>query len=122
MLCVKSGATRTVILIGNWAIKLPFTFSNNLPYRGFWYRFLHGLLSNMQEKEFSHVKYLIPLLPINFYIWGGFMNIMKRGIPITNKEFEHIQTLSHLLPPIVEMKQDSFVKVDGVIYVCDYGS
>ena len=119
---IKCGATRSVFLFNKWAVKLPFTFNTNLPYRGFWYRILHGLLANMQEKEFSHVRYApIPLLPVSFYIWGGLLVVMKRGEPISDSEFKWV--LSNInLPPIVERKQDSFAKIDGVIYAIDYGS
>ena len=120
---IKQGATRCVILTKSLAFKLPITFYGKAsPYRGFWYRLLIGLLCNIQEKEFNNVQGICPIYfaKILFYIPGGWLVVMKRGQPITEKTFSEIQKLD--LPPIVENKIDSFAIIDGEIQVVDYGS
>lgn len=120
---IKQGATRCVILTKSLVFKLPVTFYKKpSPYRGFWYRLLIGLLANIQEKDFNNVQGIcpIPFAKILFYVPGGWLVVMKRGRPITPKEFSKIQRLT--LPSIVENKIDSFVMIDGEIQVVDYGS
>lgn len=122
---IRTGATRTVILVGKYALKLPFTFHTNTKWRGFWYRLLNGLLANIQEREFCEVKYEpIPFAPVLFFISGGFLVVMPRGTPISDEEWENVKNVieENLLPPVVEGKRDSFAKISGRIYAVDYGS
>lgn len=68
-LAVKHGTTRTVILIGKYAIKIPQLKS--------WKGFLKGFLANMNEKAIHHLcpNYFLPVL------WAsraGFVVIMPR--------------------------------------------
>lgn len=129
MKIIKIGTTRTVILIRSYAIKIPKLYS--------WKTFLIGLLSNMQEKEFSSMKDN-RICPVIFYIYGGFLLVMPRCKSITEEEFKSfnykdfskerneeiymgIITYKWCKVP-VENKIDSFGWLDGRIVAIDYGS
>lgn len=117
---VCKGATRTVLLIGRVAIKLP-TFLT-------WKLFLYGLLGNMQETLWWNG---LPdsremMCPVLFSIPGGFLTVMRRAEPVSLEEwfandhawFYRAKGLS--IP--VEDKLDSWGRVDGRIVAVDYGS
>lgn len=68
MTLVRSGVSRLVLLLGDWAIKLP--------HPGSWRRFLWGLQANMQERDWCGVDRVAPLHYSNRY---GLINIMARA-------------------------------------------
>lgn len=70
----KRGITREVLLIGNWAIKIP-SFRS-------WKLFLSGLLANMQESFWWKATKDKRLCPVLFSVWGGWLLIMKRTRPL----------------------------------------
>ena len=117
------GTHRTVYLVGHWAIKIPVL--------SIWRMFLRGLLANMQEAEFSRLRWP-ELCPVLFAMPGGWFVIMRRAEPITRDEFfalDYAQWIKHgealpagewIIP--VENKLDSFGRVDGRIVAVDYGS
>lgn len=79
---IKNGCTRKVFLIGKYAIKIP-----QIQYG--WTLFLKGLLGNMQEVAFSKIK--DPrMAPIFFYVKGGFLVVMPRCEPLSEKQFDNI--------------------------------
>ena len=73
------GATRAVILVGRWAVKLPRPTS--------WRLFLSGLLANMQEREFARTGWP-ELCPVLFSLPGGWLVVMPRAEPLTDGEWE----------------------------------
>lgn len=119
------GTTRTVLLIGKYALKFPSCSS--------WKLFLHGLLANMQEKSFSSMG--IPeLAPVVFSIWGGFLVVMPRAevksfddpsrFDYLDSFFESIKLSVNfaLIDDIVERKVCSVGLLNGKIVAVDYGS
>lgn len=110
------GTTRTVLLTEKYALKFPTLKS--------WKLFLHGLLGNMQEKQFSSLSDL--LCPVVFYVPGGFLLVMPRAKPLSYQEFFHldydkfVNQDDFVLP--IENKQDSFGILNGKIVGIDYGS
>jgi hypothetical protein len=121
-LCTN-GATRLVLLVGRWAIKVPRITS--------WKLFLHGLLANMQEAEFSKAGWP-ELCPVLWSIPGGLLVVMKRAVPVTDGWWKTRQDVidrvfnprrGYVVP--VERKQDSFGWLDsedGRLVAVDYGS
>jgi hypothetical protein len=125
------GVTREVFLTKKYAIKIP-----KVKYK--WRHFLLGLLANMQEVEFSKMNDE-RICPIKFYIPGGWLLIMPRCEPISEKEFSELD-LSIFWPDTsedyhpdntcervkynvpVENKSDSFGYLNGKIVAIDYGS
>ena len=119
------GGSRSVWLWKRWAFKFPWTSFPRYGIRGWWYRLLHGLLCNLQEKEFSVMDYEpIPLAPLIFSCPAGWLNIMERGKPLTEDEWmilrENTAALK-TLPLFIERKRSSFAWIKGKIHVVDYG-
>lgn len=117
MLWDKSGITREVFIIGNYAIKVPSMRS--------WKGFLWGLLANMQEKVWWNDKDK-RLCPVLFSLPGGFLAVMPKVTVMTDDEFDGFdyESFIHLHPydiP-VESKSDSFGYLDGKVVAIDYGS
>lgn len=79
---VKTGATRTVLCVGCVVFKFP-VFWN-------WQRFLHGLLANIQEAEWSPHRNLHNDALAHIYFAGplGLFNVMERGAPLNAEELE----------------------------------
>jgi hypothetical protein len=117
------GTTRTVVLIHQWAIKVP-SFVE-------WRLFLHGLLANMQEAKFSKTGWP-QLCPVLWAIPGGWLLVMRRAEPMSREQFDTFDYAQWIkggndlddgewvIP--VEEKLDSFGYVDGRLVAVDYGS
>lgn len=116
-LAIRSGATRHVLLVHQYAVKFP-AFMNG------WELFLCGLLGNVQERKFSGSEAVF--CPVVFYTWGGFMSVMKRADILTEKQFDEMVTDSFIsswgcdLP--CEIKASSFGLLNGDVVCTDYGS
>ncbi len=110
---LKRGITREVLLIGNYAFKLP-SFRS-------WYLFLEGLQCNMQETDRQRCSE--HFCPIIFRIPGGFLNIMPRATEttLTDDEFVKFRELNEL-HVYVEGKDCSFGIINGKLMAVDYGS
>ena len=115
--CLAYGVTRTVILIGNVAIKLPAMVE--------WRLFLLGLLANMQEALFSRTE-RPELCPVLWARPGGFLVVMRRARVLTDGEFlaldleQWVQRGDFTVP--AEIKPDSFGYLDGRLVAVDYGN
>lgn len=111
------GTSRIVLLIGNYAVKVP-SFVE-------WRLFLLGLLANMQERRFSEHGWE-ELCPVLWSIYGGFMIVMRRAEPLTREQFDSfdaeawLERDDYVVP--AEPKMDSFGWLDGKIVAIDYGN
>lgn len=114
---IKHGATRTVILIRGWAVKIP------TPYG--WRNFLHGLLANHQERLFSKAKWP-ELCPVIWSLPLALIICMRRAAPLDMVEFESFDFDSFVKREYysvpVENKLDSFGRLEGRIVAVDYGN
>lgn len=106
---VIRSSTRTVLLAGSWAFKIP-SFRS-------WDGFLRGLLANMQEAEFSLTEWP-ELCPVSFSIPLGLLVVMPYCRPLSEEEWP--DRGEYMVP--VEMKPDSFGILEGRIVAVDYGS
>lgn len=112
------GTHRTTYLIWKLAIKFPVIKTYKM--------FLHGLLANLQEREFSKAKWP-ELCPVIFSLPLGLLVVMKRAAPLTTNEYiellrnykEFVDKEDYIVP--VENKMDSFGKLNGKIVAVDYG-
>lgn len=114
---IKRGATRTVFLIGRWAIKVPTARR--------WRQFLRGLLGNMDEAEF-YSRGATGLCPVLFHIPGGLLVVMRRAEPLTDAEWQPIEwhepdAYSGGVKVDLEHKRSSWGMVDGELVAVDYG-
>ena len=113
---VTSGISRTVFLVGRYAIKVPCC-------RYGWPYFLRGLLANLQERTWGRggSPKLCPVLWADRF---GLFVVMRRAEilaePPTPMRF-HQFTFGESIPPI-ECKADSFGVLDGRLVAVDYGN
>lgn len=136
MKLIKHGATRWVLLIGNYAIKFP-------AFHGY-RNFLQGILGNEQESHwYRELKWTNKLCPILFAFPGYLFIVMPRVRVMTDQEAETMwgwdpEELAPNQPtPIdgflriqhnelgqfpVEKKSDSFGWLNGNLVIIDYGS
>ncbi|MGN6538949.1 MAG: hypothetical protein ACTHKQ_24880 [Mesorhizobium sp.] len=114
------GSTRTVVLIGAYAIKIPGAWRWPRRYRSL----LNGLLANASERDFGKAGW-DGLCPLTFSLPGGWLNVMRRAEPLSRDEWfafdrdAFIDRGDWILP--VEDKMDSFGKLNGRIVAVDYG-
>jgi len=114
---IAYGCTRTVFLIGPWAIKIPSVVE--------WRLFLLGLLANMQERIFSRTDWP-ELCPVLWSLPGGWLVVMRRAKELTREEYDQtdfsqwIIRDDYVIP--AEPKMDSFGWLDGKLVAVDYGN
>ncbi len=113
---IKRGATRTVILVCGYAVKVPRLHS--------WRAFLNGLLANMTEREFAATGWP-ELCPVRFSLPGGWLIVMDRAFPLTDEQWASFDPEAfccrekYAVP--AEMKRSSFGLMSGRIVAVDYG-
>ncbi len=117
---ILNGATRTVVLVGRYAFKLP-----SLRYG--WRPFLRGLIANGIERDWWRSETNEGLCPILFALPLGFLVVMPRCEPVTNLTDDLYQEFvnrdGYVLP--VENKEDSFGWLGGDggrLVAVDYGN
>lgn len=116
---IKKGTTRTVILVGSYAIKVPRFWHQYSGHR--WKIFLRGILANIDESfwwkcAFQKEK----LCPVLWKSPLGFILVMKRAEPLTEEEYdkEKFENEFKLLP--LDNKMINFGKVENRIVLIDY--
>lgn len=117
----RSGATRSVLLLHRWAIKFP---SVTHGYRAF----LHGLLANHREREFSRMGWS-RLCPVVGALPLGVVIVMPWCEPVAEygadwwRDFLGGESFPDRanLEDMVERKADSIGKYRGRIVAVDYG-
>lgn len=125
----RHGTTRSVLLIGRYAIKFPTTVS--------WRNFLQGILCNGSEHTFSKMNCEF-LAPVVWRSWLDLVIVMPRADVKSYEEddeirFEYLedfwqrvdaseQVVKDMIYGIVENKICSVGKINGVTVAVDYGS
>jgi hypothetical protein len=112
---IKCGATRVVLLIWKYAVKIPTFYS--------WKLFLNGLLANLQEIEWSGFDDF--LCPVLFGCPGGWFLVMPRVATfrgaIKRKLFTTMTKKDGYTLP-AENKPGHFGLLNGKLVTVDYGS
>lgn len=115
------GVTRFVVLTPRYAIKVP-RFWHYGHFR--WEMFLHGLLGNMQEREFARAGWP-ELCPVLWSLPGGWLLVMPRCEPLdaelTPEQYEAFTHRPDYHVP-AEHKADSFGYLNGRLVAIDYGN
>jgi hypothetical protein len=70
----RQGCTRIVLLVGEYAIKLPNALHG-------WPLFLQGLLANINERKTWTASHSELLCPVLWSSWGGWLLVMRRAVP-----------------------------------------
>lgn len=111
------GSTRNVILVGDWAFKIPRFVE--------WRLFLYGLLANMQESLFAKSADFPDLCPVLWSIPGGLLVCMRRADPMPYEQWENMKPKQWLADRncavICEGKLDCFGVLEGKPVIVDYG-
>lgn len=114
---VRWGSTRTVLLIGRWAVKTPSRVE--------WRLFLHGLLANLQERLWSQTgdQRLARVLWADPF---GLVLVMERADPLPRnlhpKHFAAIMELQRFEGLPQDIKMDNFGFRGRSMVMIDYGS
>lgn len=126
MIVKCSGCTRTVFLIGKWAIKLP--VMNAVTRRDD--SLLRGMLANIQEASCWAIKETREMLaPVIYCAPFGLFLIMRRCEPLAGElpereakrfYYDSVRETGYMVP--VEDKPSSFGYLNGRIVAVDYGS
>lgn len=116
---IKYGVTRIVILIGNFAIKIP-NFKNGQ------LNFLMGCVSNKRERTlfksfvdfdgYSIYKYVAPSLYCSIF---GLIQIQKRCEPL-NRDLSDEEKQKFFEVCMGDLKRENFGLLDGNIVCLDY--
>lgn len=105
------GVTRSVLLIGPYALKFPSV-------RYGWGKFLQGLLSNMCERQFKPLAAKYRLAPIVFGVPGGWLTVQRRCESLTDDEWEQIGDWNGM---DCDFKRENFGTLEGHVVLLDYG-
>lgn len=119
----RNGATRIVLLIGPWAIKVP------VIHRG-WRPGMFGIVANIREHDayraircpgahwHQHWPHLMPVL----WCWGGLVLVMRRGEPVpVDRASRWIKAHSHWAQEFCgDLKPCNLVVYRGMVRLCDY--
>jgi hypothetical protein len=114
---IKTGITRTVILIGDYAIKIPNSRHDHK-------HFLSGCLANWTERQFSKNNSLSSewgkkILPVYFCSWFGLFSIHPR-IQIRTKPLSEKQK-KYFSDVTTDIKPDNFGYYKGALVCVDFG-
>lgn len=117
----SGGVTRAVLLIGQYAIKVPRV-------RYGWAKLLHGLLSNMTEARFTGLAEQFQLCPTVLSVPGGFLNVQRRCRPLNDREWEatrqnqdDVHGRGDWQGMACDFKRDNFGVLDGRVVLLDFG-
>ena len=116
---IEKGSTRTVLLIGKYAIKVPRFWHEYHGHR--WKMFLRGILANIDEDywwKHSHKKN--KLCPVVFKSPLGFLLVMLRAKELTEQEYDKKQLEKEFIGLPLDNKIINFGKIDGNIVLVDY--
>ena len=116
---LKKGATRFVILIGNYAVKFPAIWIKSSFY-GTFYMFLQGWLGNRNEYLWSRSRIFDYLCRVRISVFLSFIIIMDKAEELTQEEFATLKEKDYEFKKI-EWKKSSFGKINGEIKIIDYG-
>ncbi len=116
---IKKGTTRTVFLIGNYAIKIPRFWHK---YSGDkWKSFLRGILANIDEHywwKHSHKKE--KLCPVVFKSPLGCILVMVRAESLIDSEYNKAELDKEFFGLPLDNKQINFGKINNKTVLIDY--
>ena len=116
---IKKGTNRFVILVGDYAIKIPNIGNGHL-------LFLHGCRANYSERNYCKMmkgvennKYYKLVAPSLFCAWFGLLQIQKRCMDISFEiTEEHLVQFESIEG---ESKENNYGLYNGQLVCLDYG-
>ncbi|HEY3004519.1 MAG TPA: hypothetical protein VGJ44_19385 [Kribbellaceae bacterium] len=82
MRLIRRGITRTVLLIGPWAIKVPSLRPYGDGLHGVLWSVSRGIQANLSEREWSRNAPNDPVCRVRWSLLGGLVNIYPRCSPV----------------------------------------
>jgi hypothetical protein len=117
MRIIRSGISRTVILVGRYAVKVP-SFRGHMPggIRGRMAGFAHGLLHNQSEAIWSGFEAWHGMVAPVLHSWlGGLVNVYPRCDPAPDGA-----ELFEMDPDPGDVKRDNYGLLAGRLVRVDY--
>jgi hypothetical protein len=116
---VKRGITRSVLLIGNYAIKVPRLKKDPNSPIPFWRRVIQGLQSNIAERDQRGNPAVAPLV---CSVLGGLLQVYVRCKPYTGVavRLEDMAKLTREYGKPIDAKKDNLGYLNGRIVLLDY--
>jgi hypothetical protein len=109
------GVTRTVFLVGRWAVKVPRLSSHDDGVGGVFWSLCRGLLANLSERRHSHTSGVCPVL----WSLAGVVNVYPRCLPVEHEPTEQEYTDTGYFGP-ADKKQANVGYLDGRLVFLDY--
>lgn len=114
-LTVRRGITRTVLLAGQWAIKLPSLRAHGEGLAGVLWSISRGILANQSECDFSGQPGLCPVL----WSFAGVVNVYPRCEPVEHELTDDEYAAIGFAGP-VDKKPPNVGLLDGRMVWLDY--
>lgn len=120
---IERGTTRTVFLVGGYAIKIARIWHKLPQHR--WKMFLRGMLANMDEYfcyKFSPIDKKKKLCPVKFISPLGLILVMKRAEKCSEEEFnKEAKNFFHSFAGLpLDAKIENFGIINGELVLIDY--
>lgn len=112
---VRRGVTRTVLLVGAYAIKFPSLRGNGKGLGGRIWSICNGILANQSEVVWSEVD---GVCPVRFSLLG-LVNVYPRCDPVEGFDGDWSAIGADFLPPL-DRKPENLGVLDGRIVWVDY--
>lgn len=99
---VHRGITRTVFLIGRWAVKVPSLRAYDGGLAGVLWSFTRGVQANLSEREWSGSPGVCPV------VWSlvGLVNLYPRCAPVLVEPTDAEYTATGVLGPVDRKRQN----------------
>lgn len=121
--CIRRGITRTVLLTGRWAIKVPSLRAYDEGLRGRLWSLTRGVQANQSEATWGRHTYgADALCPVLRSLFGGLINIYPRcdPVPVDAAGEALIDLPAAQDIPLGDAKPDNFGLLDGRPVWIDY--
>lgn len=123
MKLIRHGITRTVLLAGRWAFKVPSTRAHADGLAGVLWSVSRGIQANLSELEWSkHTNPADPICPVRWSLLGGLINVYPRcePVPVDADGEALIDLPPRLWLPLGDAKPDNFGLLAGEPVWIDY--
>lgn len=119
MKVIRSGVTRTVILVGRWAVKVPSLRGGSTG--GWLHSFCQGILANQSERAWHDFEGWDGLVAPVLHSWlGGIVQVYPRCEPIEDVDDYWAHAQPEMIPDPGDRKACNYGRLDGRVVRVDY--
>jgi hypothetical protein len=116
VITIRRGITRTVVLTGRYAVKLPSLRSHGQGLAGVLWSLARGLSANLSEREWSGTPGLCPVR----WSAAGLVNVYPRCEPVVHELAEEEYAAITGSPGPMDKKPQNVGVLDGQLVWLDY--